>query len=71
MPQSRLASFVEAWANVAVGFAINMVANLIVLPAFGYHVTMADALGIGLVFTAISVVRSYVLRRLFNKRTAR
>ena len=71
MPQSRLASFVEAWANVAVGFAINMVANLIVLPAFGYHVTVADALGIGLVFTTISVVRSYVLRRLFNKRTAR
>lgn len=66
--QSRLQSLVEAWLNVLIGFAINMVANVIVLPAFGYHVTIGDAFGIGLVFTVISVVRSYALRRWFNAR---
>lgn len=71
MSQTRLASLVEASTNVAIGFAINMGANLLVLPAFGYPVTAADALGIGLAFTAISVLRSYMLRRAFNKRTAR
>lgn len=69
MSQSRLASLVEASTNVAIGFAINMGANLLVLPAFGYPVTAADAFGIGLVFTAISVLRSYMLRRAFNRRT--
>ena len=66
MSQSRLASFVEAWANIAVGFGINFAANLVVLPWFGFAVTAGDAFGIGLVFTAISLARSYVLRRWFN-----
>jgi hypothetical protein len=66
MSQTKLASFVESWANVAVGFGINYVANLTVLPLFGFNVTMVDALGIGLIFTVISIARSYVLRRWFN-----
>jgi len=66
MTQTRIGSFVEAAANIAVGFAINWYANMIVLPWFGYDVTAGDAFGIGLVFTAISLVRSYVIRRWFN-----
>lgn len=64
--QSRLQSLIEAWINVAIGFSINLVANLVVLPLFGYQVTVGDAFGIGLVFTAISIVRSYLIRRMFN-----
>lgn len=66
--QSRLSSFIEACVNVSIGFGVSMVANLVVLPAFGYPVTVPDAFGIGLVFTVISVVRSYVVRRVFNFR---
>lgn len=68
MSQSRLGSLIEALANIAIGFGINLVANLIVLPRFGYQVTVGDAFGIGVVFTAISIVRSYVIRRWFNAR---
>ena len=68
MTQSRLGSFIEAWVNVAIGFGINLVANIVVLPAFGFAVTMGDALGIGVVFTIISVARSYAIRRWFNAR---
>lgn len=64
--QTKLGSFVEAWANIAVGFAINWCANMTVLPYFGFHVTGSQAFGIGVIFTAISLVRSYVLRRWFN-----
>lgn len=71
MSQSRIGSFIEACSNVLVGFGINWGANLIVLPIFGYPVTPAEAFGIGLVFTAISLVRSYVLRRAFNRITGR
>jgi hypothetical protein len=64
--QTRMGSFVEAWANILVGFGINYAANLLVLPWFGFHVTAGQAFGIGLIFTAISLARSYVLRRWFN-----
>lgn len=64
--QTRIGSFVEAWANILVGFSINWVANMLVLPLFGFDVTGAQAFGIGVIFTAISLARSYVLRRWFN-----
>lgn len=66
MTQTRIGSLAEAAANIAVGFGINFTANLIVLPWFGFNVTGSQAFGIGLVFTAISLARSYVLRRWFN-----
>lgn len=66
MSQTKLGSFAEAWANIAVGFTINWCANMLVLPWFGFHVTGGQAFGIGVVFTVISLVRSYVLRRWFN-----
>lgn len=66
MTQTRTGSAVEALANIVVGFSINWIANLLVLPLFGFQVTGAQAFGIGLIFTVISLVRSYVLRRWFN-----
>lgn len=61
-----MGSFVEAWANIGVGFAINFAANMLILPHFGFAITAGKAFGIGVVFTVISLVRSYVLRRWFN-----
>lgn len=66
MSQTKLGSFVESWANIFIGFTINYFANLTILPLFGFNVTAADAFGMGLIFTAISLVRSYVIRRWFN-----
>jgi hypothetical protein len=66
MSQTKLGSFIEAWANIAVGFTINFFANMVILPLFGFKVSAGSALEIGLIFTVISLVRSYVLRRWFN-----
>ena len=65
--QTQLGSWLEALTNIAVGFTINWTANMLVLPAFGFHVTGMEAFHIGLVFTVISLIRSYVLRRIFNR----
>ena len=65
--QSRLMSLIEAWANVFVGYWVSVAANYIVLPWFGFHVSAGQAIGIGVIFTAISLVRSYLLRRWFNR----
>lgn len=64
--QPRIQSLLEALANVVVGFYVSVMANLYVLPMFGYQVTTQDALAIGYVFTVISIIRSYALRRAFN-----
>lgn len=66
MAQTRVGSLAEAGANIAVGFTINWTANMLVLPLFGFHVTGGQAFGIGVIFTGISLARSYVLRRWFN-----
>lgn len=66
MAQTKTGSLAEAVANIAVGFGINFTANLIVLPWFGFSVSAGQAFGIGVVFTVISLARSYILRRYFN-----
>ena len=64
--QTRTQSLIEACTNVVVGYAINCCANLVVLPALGFGVSVGQACGLGLIFTVISIVRSYCLRRVFN-----
>jgi hypothetical protein len=67
-----MGSFIEAWANVFIGFWINFTANLIVLPAFGFDsLTVGTNFIIGGVYTVISVARSYIIRRWFNERLHR
>lgn len=65
--QLKSHSFIESIFNVVIGFFISMAANLIVLPWFGFKVSIKSAFGIGIIFTFISIVRSYALRRLFNR----
>ena len=67
MTQTRLGSFIEALVNVLIGFWINFVANLAILPLFGFtSLTLENNLYIGLLYTVISVIRSYAVRRWFN-----
>ena len=59
-------SLAEAFANVAVGYGIAVLTQLIVFPWFGLPARIGDALAIGLVFTAVSIARSFALRRVFE-----
>lgn len=68
MNQTRLQSLIEALFNVLIGFGINLTANIYVLPWFGFYPSIGQAFGIGVVFTAISIARSYAIRRFFNSR---
>ena len=66
MKQSRLMSLVESFANVLVGYGVAVVTQMLVFPLFGLAVTVTENLLIGLIFTAVSIVRSYALRRGFE-----
>ena len=68
MSQTRLGSFIEAWVNVLIGFTINYIANLLIFPLFGFHISLLANFYMGLLYTVISVIRSYCIRRWFNAR---
>jgi len=59
-------SALEALANVAVGFLVALLTQLLVFPAVGLQATLAQNLSVSSVFTGVSLARSYVLRRLFE-----
>ena len=65
--QNKLNSFIESIANVIIGFLINFIANIYILPLFGFNITISQSIQIGLIFTLISIIRSYLIRRWFNK----
>ena len=67
MPQSRLMSLMEALANVAVGYGVAVLTQMLAFPLFGLEATLEQNLKIGLIFTAVSILRSYALRRAFER----
>ncbi len=64
--QSKKMSLVESLVSTAIGYSVATAANYFILPLFGHKVTLADASWIGVIFTGISLVRGYLVRRLFN-----
>jgi len=67
MKQSRAMSLIESLANVAVGYGVAVVTQILIFPIFGLHTTLAQNLMMGAIFTVVSIGRSYALRRLFEE----
>lgn len=66
MEQSRLESLLESFVNVLIGYGVALVSQIVVFPLVGIAVPLSTNLIIGAFFTAISLARSYVIRRWFN-----
>lgn len=68
--QSRRESIIEAWTNIAIGFSTNFTANTFLLPLMtdGGHLSQISNWWGGWVYTAISMLRQYAIRRWFNSR---
>ena len=68
MSQSKVRSWREAIINVVVGYVINYIANLLIFNGlFHQHLTWQQNIGAGIIFTIISLVRSYLIRRWMNE----
>jgi hypothetical protein len=67
MKQSKRMSMMESLTNVAVGYGVAVSAQVMIFPLFGLDVALADNLAIGAIFTGISIVRSFTLRRVFEE----
>ena len=64
--QKKKHSLLEVFLNILIGFGIAQTAQIVIFPLFGIHIPLHDNLMIGVIFTVISVLRSYALRRGFN-----
>ena len=66
MTQTRTASLTESLSNVAIGYVVALGVQLVAFPWYGMEVSLSDNVELGLIFTAASIARSYVVRRGFN-----
>ena len=66
--QSKKESLIETLTSVFVGWLIGVILNMLVLPLFDYDVNLTDGVLISIIFTAVSVIRSYIIRRWFNSK---
>ena len=64
--QSRWMSLVEAVTNIVVGYWLAVITQIVVFPLFGLQVALRETFLLGLIFTLVSLIRSYTLRRIFN-----
>ena len=67
MKQSRAMSMIEAAANVVVGYVLAIATQIVVFPWFGIEAAFSEHLAIGIAFVAVSLIRGYLLRRLFER----
>ena len=66
--QTRLGSLVESLTNVAVGLVISLLSQIVIFGAYGIHLALGDNVMITVWFTVVSVLRSFAIRRFFNRR---
>jgi len=67
MLQTRTMSAFEAAVSTSIGFALSWALAGIVYPLCGIQATFRQTLIATIAFTILSVVRSYVVRRLFER----
>ena len=65
--QKKSHSITESIINVIIGFGINFTANMLIFPIFGWKIDIKQNITLGIIYTIISILRSYILRRLFNR----
>ena len=65
--QTRVKSLIEVTVSTLIGLIVSLATQLVVFPIYGMEVTLNQNLQITAIFTVVSVARSYVVRRLFNK----
>ena len=65
--QSIWASFGEANATVLSGFILSMlVYKFVIGPLWNLEISLFDSLGVTAIFTVSSLIRSFIVRRIFN-----
>ena len=67
MAQSKAQSLVEVLVSTAIGYIVAVSTQTLIFPFFGIQVSLKDNIYMGIIFTVVSIIRSFLIRRLFNK----
>ena len=65
MKQSRTMSAIETALNIGSGYVLAVITQAIIYPLYGLHTTVTENASIAMIFTVVSLVRSYIWRRIF------
>ena len=60
-------SLIESFIDVGSGFILAILIQLYIFPFFGLYPTVWDSIGIALIFTGVSISRSWLWRLVFKK----
>ena len=66
--QTKYQSLIESFTHILIGYLTALLSQVLIFPLFDINVSLQDNLLIGLYFTIISLIRSYLVRRYFNKK---
>ena len=64
--ETRRQSLLEAVVNILIGFIVAGLSQMIIFPIFDIQTSAVENLAIASYFTIIGLIRSYILRRIFN-----
>ena len=67
MAQTKRQSWIEITANTVVGFLISVGVQMIIYPMLDLEVSMGENMTITCIFVVIGIIRSYLMRRFFNR----
>ena len=59
-------SAAESVTNVAIGLGVALAAQLVIFPLVGVEAQLSQNIQLAVAFTAVSLTRSYLVRRIFN-----
>ena len=60
-------SLIESIIDVGSGFILAIFIQIYIFPFFGLHPTIMDSIGIALIFTVVSITRSWLWRLAFKR----
>jgi len=64
----KLSSLIESIIDVGSGFLLAVAIQVFIFPFFKLYPSILDSIGIALIFTVISMLRSWVWRIYFRRR---
>ena len=67
--QTKINSIIESISNTAVGLLTTLILSPLIYDIVGMKYTYAQLGMATVLFTAISIIRGYIIRRFFNKKT--
>jgi uncharacterized membrane protein YgaE (UPF0421/DUF939 family) len=66
LAQTKKMSLLESVTSTTIGLVVGLVANALILPLFGFDISLHQNLVLAAIYTVISIARGFCVRRLFE-----